>query len=81
MQHAEPVTHDSDMTGSAWCSTLGAVMDGRPAEHSRGTPSKWSPTLAAWAATTLAAWICKVLDTASADRLPLPEVYCSLVAA
>ena len=49
---------------------------GRPAEQSKGTPSRWSPTLAAWAATTLAACICNVLDTES-ETAPPPVVCCS----
>ncbi len=52
-----------------------------PAEQSRGTPSKLSPTLAACAATTLAAWMCSVRETASGDRLPLPDAAGSLLAA
>jgi len=36
-----------------------------PAEQSRGTPRRVSPTLAACAVTTLATWMCSVLDTGS----------------
>ena len=48
-----PVMHSATL-----CSCL-------PAEHMRGTPSRLSPMLAAWAATTLAAWTCSVRETAS----------------
>lgn len=53
---------------------------GIPAEQSSGTASRLSPTLAACAATTFAAWMCSVLDTES-DAVLLPEGYCSPVAA
>ena len=43
----------------------GRHLQDSPAEHSRGTPSKASPTEAACAATTLAAWMWSVRDTIS----------------